>query len=126
MDKTRIEYKGPLFDTRGKIILKRFEHEAEHDIGEDISRKLHMMFGRFFKHQTGRYASRVKARRRGGGVTIGDEGVVYGPWLEGTSSRNMTTRFKGYHIFRRTFETEERHAVRTAEILFARKYKEKF
>lgn len=126
MDKTRIEYKGPLFDSRGTLILKRFEHDAENEIAEDINRKLHMMFGRFFKHQTGRYASRVRPRERGDGVTIGDDGIVYGPWLEGTSSRNMTTRFKGYHIFRRTFESEERHAVRTAEILFERKYKRKF
>ncbi len=27
-------------------------------------------------------------------------GVVWGPWLEGTSKRNTTTRFKGYHLFR--------------------------
>ncbi len=126
MNGTKIEYKGPLFDSRGKLILKRFEKDAENEIAEDINRKLHMMFGRFFKNQTGRYASRVRPNDRGDGVTIDDGGIVYGPWLEGTSSRNMTTRFKGYHIFRRTFETEERHAVRTAEILFARKYKEKF
>lgn len=25
---------------------------------------------------------------------------TYGPWLEGTGSRNQTTRFKGYHGFR--------------------------
>ena len=30
---------------------------------------------------------------------IDDGNVVYGPWLEGTSSRNQTTRFKGYHSF---------------------------
>ena len=33
---------------------------------------------------------------------ITDGGVVYGPWLEGLSSRNVTTRFKGYFAFRRT------------------------
>jgi hypothetical protein len=33
---------------------------------------------------------------------IDDGGVVYGPWLEGTSTRNATTRFKGYASFRRT------------------------
>lgn len=26
--------------------------------------------------------------------------AMYGPWLEGTGSRNMTTRFKGYHGYR--------------------------
>ena len=31
---------------------------------------------------------------------IHDSGVIYGPWLEGVGSRNQTTRFKGYHMFR--------------------------
>jgi hypothetical protein len=33
---------------------------------------------------------------------IDDDGVIYGPWLNGTSSRNRTTRFKGYSHFRIT------------------------
>lgn len=126
MEKTRVEYKGPLFDTRGKFILMRFERDAEKEIAQDVNRKVHSMFARFFKHQTGRYASTVQERRRGDGITVGDNGIVYGPWLEGTSSKNASTRFKGYHSFRRTFEAEDRKAVRTAEILFERKYKEKF
>ncbi|KKK70549.1 hypothetical protein LCGC14_2922870 [marine sediment metagenome] len=35
-------------------------------------------------------------------VLLTDGGVIYGPWLEGTSSRNATTRFKGYASFRKT------------------------
>jgi hypothetical protein len=30
------------------------------------------------------------------------KGVVWSPWLEGTSKRNQSTRFKGYHLFRLT------------------------
>ena len=33
---------------------------------------------------------------------ITDGGCLYGPWLEGVSSRNATTRFKGYASFRKT------------------------
>ncbi len=33
---------------------------------------------------------------------IWDSGVVYGPWLEGVSSRNERSRFKGYGMFRKT------------------------
>ncbi len=49
-------------------------------------------------YQTGKYTMPVFVDR--------DETVVttdlasYGPWLEGTGSRNLTTRFKGYHSFR--------------------------
>jgi hypothetical protein len=31
---------------------------------------------------------------------IHDSGVVYGPWLEGVGTRNATSRFKGYAMFR--------------------------
>ena len=29
-------------------------------------------------------------------------GVVWSPWLEGTSQRNRSTRFKGYGLFKKT------------------------
>lgn len=29
-------------------------------------------------------------------------GVTWAPWLEGTSKRNNSTPFKGYHLFRKT------------------------
>jgi hypothetical protein len=37
-------------------------------------------------------------------------GVTWGPWLEGTSSRNRSTRFKGYHLFRKTAQELQRIA----------------
>jgi hypothetical protein len=30
------------------------------------------------------------------------KGVAWSSWLEGTSSRNQSTKFKGYHLFRKT------------------------
>lgn len=40
--------------------------------------------------------------------SVNDRGVIYGSWLEGTGSRNQTTRFKGYWSFRdATRETEQ-------------------
>jgi hypothetical protein len=39
--------------------------------------------------------------------TVSDRGVIYGPWLEGTSSRNRTTRFRGYASFRRAHQATE-------------------
>lgn len=48
------------------------------------------------------YASTIHAIRSNLNVTILDNNAVYGPWLEGTGSRNDTTRFKGYASFRKT------------------------
>ena len=55
-----------------------------------------------YRH-TGHYARSIHGRMVSNlhGV-ISDSNVVYGPWLEGVSSRNQATRFKGYAIFRRT------------------------
>ncbi len=39
---------------------------------------------------------------------IHDSNVIYGPWLEGTSSRNASTRFKGYAMFRRSRQQLDR------------------
>jgi len=55
--------------------------------------------------QTGHYARSIHGRMVSSlhGV-INDSGVVYGPWLEGVSSRNQATRFKGYAMFRKAKE----------------------
>lgn len=34
-------------------------------------------------------------------TVVTNELATYGPWLEGTGSRNLTTRFKGYHGMRK-------------------------
>lgn len=54
------------------------------------------------KASTGNYRRNVHSVVTDLHGLITDGGVVYGPWLEGTSNRNMTTRFKGYASFRRT------------------------
>jgi hypothetical protein len=41
--------------------------------------------------------------------------VVYGPWLEGTSKRNRSTRFKGYHLWRLTRQRVQERAPEIAQ-----------
>lgn len=51
---------------------------------------------------TGHYQSELMTSTlRFNDIRIHDP-VVYGPWLEGTSKRNRDTRFKGYHLWRKT------------------------
>ena len=42
-------------------------------------------------------------------------GVVFAPWLEGTSKRNEENKFKGYHLFRATRLTLSRMAPQVAQ-----------
>jgi hypothetical protein len=57
--------------------------------------------GRVLKDRTGRYEAKVQTERVSTGWEVNDgRKELYGPWLEGTGSRNRTTRFKGYRTFR--------------------------
>lgn len=62
------------------------------------------------RHPTGHYESRVQVERAGADRAVTDGGIVYGPWLEGVSQRNQSTRFKGYATFRRTVGELDRRA----------------
>jgi hypothetical protein len=44
-----------------------------------------------------------------------ERGVVWSPWLEGTSSRNESTGFKGYHLFRKTRQQLQKRAPQIGE-----------
>jgi hypothetical protein len=53
-------------------------------------------------------------------TAVTDSGVIYGPWLEGTGSRNRTTRFKGYATFRKAAQELDRRAFRIAAAMLDR------
>ena len=48
-------------------------------------------------------------QRQADDLVVHDRGIIYGPWLEGVSHRNQTTRFKGYSSFRRATQEMQRH-----------------
>jgi len=92
---------GPLFDGRAAAAVQAFTDASEREIGQYGVNVIRNELGRVLKHPTGYYQSQVQTDRAEGDNVIHDGGVVYGPWLEGTGSRNRTTRFKGYATFRR-------------------------
>lgn len=94
---------GPLFS--GKL-AKDVDHAvdaAEEQIATDTANHLRDDLGAPpFKHPTGWYRSHITPKREGSYWIVQDSGVIYGPWLAGTGSRNWPkTRFKGYAHWRR-------------------------
>lgn len=78
------------------------------EIGADwIDERLNQVLRR----QTPYYRLQVATRSTPPGWTITDGGVVYGPWLEGVSRRNQTTRFRGYRTFRTIAQRMARESV---------------
>lgn len=111
----RVEIGGPLFDGKADIRLKRHIEDAVRELTQLGESRLALTLrprpaGVYLsvqqaqkgKASTGNYRRNLTAVVAGLTATITDGGVVYGPWLEGVSPRNATTRFKGYSSFRRT------------------------
>lgn len=91
---------GPWFNGGVERALDAFLDEARTEIAQQGVNDVKTATG-VFRNPTGYYRSQIQTDRRVGSTAVTDGGAVYGPWLEGTSSRNRTTRFKGYRIFRR-------------------------
>jgi hypothetical protein len=93
---------GPVFDGRLSRTLAEAVDEAEQEIATIGADHLRGDLGvPPFKNPTGWYRSHITPKRIGAMWAIQDSGVIYGPWLAGTGSRNATTRFKGYAHWRR-------------------------
>lgn len=108
----RIEAHGPLFvPGLPEAAVRAGVREAEEDLAEKGAEMVRVNLDGVLKHPTGHYRSSVRAE----GDRVTDNGVVYGPWLEGVGSRNRTTRFKGYFTFRRTTQELEARAGQIAE-----------
>lgn len=101
--KVYVSTKGPLFDGRARKIMQQFIRETTEDVSQLGVTMVHQRLGNVLQHPSGHYVSTVVTDRASNDrVDITDHGVIYGPWLEGTSSRNQSTRFKGYATFRKT------------------------
>lgn len=99
---------GPLFDGTADREIARALDEGARDLaetGRDWVRLDAESMDRSGRGGTGRASGGVKlsgssgAYRIYGGIS---EGKYSWPWLEGSSKRNATTPFRGYHTFRKT------------------------
>lgn len=96
--------------------LPRVQSEIERAIAERGANAVHQHLGNVMRHPTGHYLSQVRAVQDGPGWSVTDDNVIYGPWLEGTGSRNSpVTRFPGYRAFRRATQLMNREAQRIAD-----------
>lgn len=97
---TTVTMKGPLFDgSAAQVVESAIEVGAEALAQEGVDR-IRRRFRSVFRHPTGRAASRVVADLSSPANPRLTHDIVYGPWLEGTSSRNTSSRFRGYRTFR--------------------------
>ena len=112
----RVTASGPIVDGRAVKQSTRARVAIQNDVAEAVENEIHDLLTASLKNPTGYYESRIVTNRAKTSNQVTDSGVVYGPWLEGTSSRNQTSRFKGYATFRRATQRVEGRAGQIAAI----------
>lgn len=112
---TRVTERGALLDGSAPRHIRRAVDNIEAEVARYGKDQVVQHLNQVLRRQTPYYRTRIVAVRAGGDWQVSDQGVVYGPWLEGTGSRNKTTRFKGYRTFRYVSQRVERNADRIAE-----------
>lgn len=109
MSQIEIRFKGPLFDGRPEFLVREWLDETREVIAARGVNYVSQYLDASIRNPTPYYETQITVQTLGGGVTtIHDRGIVYGPWLEGISRRNASTRFKGYRSFRRATAALER------------------
>lgn len=121
----RTELRGPVFDkAASKAAANRMIVGINDAIAVEAVNRIKQRLGQVLQNPTGFYESRIQVDRRTVYRGVSDGGVVYGGWLEGVSSRNATTRFKGYRTFRTIRQDIDNIATQIAEPLVAQYVRE--
>lgn len=98
---TTVTVTGPLFDGTADQVLTAAIEAGSVELAQAGVDAVHSRLRSVLRRPTGRYESRVVADlSTPTNPRITDGGIVYGPWLEGTSGRNTRSRFRGYRTFR--------------------------
>lgn len=131
-----VRLSGPLFNGDAERELDRGTTAARHAVAAEAERLVRGFFLGSIRHNHGRFMasittvedSRIFATYSGhktytmpividrsAETIVTTDLASYGPWLEGSGSRNQSTRFKGYHGFRRTAQALDRDATQIAD-----------
>lgn len=111
-----IKQKGALFNaSSSKAAARRMVIDVNEALAQEGVDRVKRRLGQVLQNPTGYYESKIQVERRQIYRGFSDGGVVYGGWLEGLSTRNKTTRFKGYQTFRIIKQELEREKIQIAE-----------
>lgn len=127
METVNVDSHGPVFDGRAARALDEFTAEAVEEVARVGKNDVLGRLGQVLRDPTPYYETRIRTDRVTAErwlINDGPHTFRYGPWLEGTSSRNRTTRFKGYATFRLIRQALDGKAQRIA-VSVLRRYLER-
>ena len=114
--------KGAFLEGRDTQIIRKFFDDAKKLISKTGEEEIKQRIGARAQHPTGDFAGAVitKDFKKGRTITAEYPQILRGPWLEGTSTRNQSTRFKGYRLFRLTYRRLRKNVSQLVRGLFER------
>lgn len=117
-----VSFEGPIFDGRAARAMQDACHDARDDIAATAEERVLMGTSASFKTRTPYYETRVTTTRVTSEVSlVHDQGVVYGPWLEGVGSRNRARPgFPGYGHWRKAKDAIAARGPQIADIAVRR------
>lgn len=97
----KVEQKGLLFNTAAsRAAVERAVIEVNEVLAQEGVNRVQSRLKTVLQNPSGFYQKNIMVDRRTIYRGFSDNNVAYGGWLEGVSSLNRATRFKGYHTFR--------------------------
>lgn len=113
--KTSVHVSGPFFQPSALLHTRHAVEDVEEDVADRgvqlVKEQLYHGHGVL----TGEYRRGIHATEKTQHTEVTDRDPVVGAWLEGVSSLNTRTRFRGYAMFRRGTQRLNREAKRIAE-----------
>jgi hypothetical protein len=116
-----IRVSGPIFDGRAEQELRDVIEESQREVAAQGYADVMTILNRDIRHPTPYYETQITTRQDGPDRVVTDRGVIYGPWLEGTGSRNApVTPFKGYAAFHRATEQLRQQTPQLVQVVLRR------
>jgi hypothetical protein len=112
-----VSVSGPLADGTAHDAVREWIDEAKKETADFAVRQLQAVGMDKTGRATGHYQSEIRTTLLTYNDLLISDPVIYGPWLEGTSKRNDSTRFKGYHLWRKAKQATQKEAPNIAERL---------
>lgn len=122
---------GPLLSrTRRRIAARGYAEDVEKAAAEEAKERVDARLARVIRNPSSPpvYQSKIRVGQVRGRWTVHDGGrIPYGPWLEGTGSRNYpVTIFPGYFTFRTVASRMERRMVPIANRVWRQSGRRRF
>lgn len=93
--------KGPVVEGKTDPLVAAMIRDVDHAYAEKLLDTWFDLLRASVRKWTGAYGRAMRVIHTAKQSKVGDGGKRYGTWLEGTSRRNKTTRFKGYASLKR-------------------------